>query len=88
MSNTIYELSVYDHMYDCDLYYQFKNDNTVVGRIKGFLREQMRRDSGYFKDDIKDDMKVLHLLKEIDSIEGIVNLLERTYWGLKEKELL
>lgn len=88
MSSSIYELSVYDHMYDCDFYYQFKNDNTVVGRIKGFLREQLRHDSDYFEDDIKDNMRVLHLLKEVDSIEGIVNLLERTNWGLKEKGLL
>lgn len=88
MSDTIYELSNFDYMYDYSFYYQFKNDDTVVGRIKGFLREQLRHDSDYFEDDVKDNMRVLHLLKGVHNIEDIANLLERTNWSLEEKGLL
>lgn len=88
MSDTIYELSNFDYMYDCNFYYQFKSDDKVVGRIRSFLREQLRHDSGYFEEDVKENMRVLHLLKGVDSIEGIVGLLEKTNWSLEEKGLL
>lgn len=90
MSNIIHELSVYDHMYDCDFYYQFKNDNTVAWRVKAFLRGQLRYDSGYFEDDVKENMELLHLLKGVVTIDGIIGILEssKVNWDLKERELL
>lgn len=90
MSNTIYELPVYDHMYDCDFYYQFKSDDTVAWRVKAFLREYLRYDSGYFEDDMKKNMELLHRLKGVNTIEEIMGILgiARTGWDLKERELL
>lgn len=88
MNNTIYELAFYDHLYEYDFYWHFKKDNTSVHRIKKFLRESLREDTGYFEDDVKDNIKALHLLKSADSIEGIMSVLNGTGWKLKEKELL
>lgn len=90
MSDTIYELSNFDYMYDSTFYYQFKNDDTVARRVKAFLREQLRYDSGYFEDDVRDNLRVLHILKEVNTIEEIMGILgiARTGWNLEEKELL
>lgn len=88
MNNTIYELSFYDPLYEYDFYWHFKKDDTSVHRIKAFLRDSLRNDTGYFEDDVKDNMKALHLLKGVDSIEGIMSVLKGTGWILKEKELL
>lgn len=63
MNNTIYELREYDYLYDDTFCYQFKNDDTVVWRVKEFLREQIRNDVGYYDDDIRSNIKILHLLK-------------------------
>ena len=88
MNNTIYELSNYDYMYDCNFYYQFKNDETVVGRIKGFLRESLRYGSVY--DDVRDNMVLLHKLKQVNTIAEVKGILgvAKTGWDLEEKELL
>lgn len=88
VGNTIYELSVYVPLLESFLYYNFKKDNTPAQRIKSFLREQLRLDTGYYDDDVKENMKILHLLKTADSIEDIVDVLERTSWGLIERGLL
>lgn len=90
MSNTIYELSNFDYMCDSTFYYQFKNDDTVAWRVKAFLREQLRYDSDYFEDDVRDNIVLLSRLKGVNTIEEIVGILgiARTGWELKEKELL
>ena len=88
--NTIYELSNFGYLYDSTFYYQFKNDDTVAQRVKAFLREKLRYDSGYFEDDVRTNMELLHLLKGVVTIDGIIGILEssKVNWGLKEKELL
>ena len=86
MNNTIYELTNYDHLYDCNFYYQFNNDETVVGRIKGFLRDSLRYDS----EDGRDNIILLHKLKQVNTIteiKGVLGMVS-TGWDLKEKELL
>jgi len=89
-TNTIYELSNFDYLYDSTFYYQFKNDDTVAWRVKAFLREQSRYDSGYFEGDVRGNMELLHLLKGVVTIDGIIGILEssKVNWDLKEKELL
>lgn len=90
MNNTIYELSNFDYLYDSTFYYQFKNDGTVAWRVKAFLREQLRYDSGYFEDAVRNNMELLHLLKGVVTIDGIIGILEssKVNWDLKLKELL
>lgn len=88
MNNTIYELSVYEPLLESIFYYNFKKDDTSAQRIKRFLREQIRLDAGYYDDDVKNNMKILHLLKGANSIEGITKVLDKTSWRLIERGLL
>lgn len=88
MNNTIYELAFYDLLYEYDFYWHFKKDNTSVHRIKKFLRESLRGGESYYEYDDKDNIKALHLLKGVDSVEGITSALKGTGWRLQEVELL
>lgn len=88
MSNTIYELSVYDPLLEYFFYYNFKKGSTSHQRIKHFLREQLRLDTGYYDDDVRENIKIIHLLKGVDSIKDIVDVLEGTSWRLIERTLL
>lgn len=88
MSDMVYELSNYDYMYDRTFYYHFKKDDTMVSRIKTFIRSQLRYDSGYFEDDERYNIEALHMLKGVSDLEGITPILEKVGWYLEEKELL
>lgn len=91
MSNTIYELSVYDDLYDDMFYYQFKNDDTSARRVKAFLRESLREDKVcYYGNNTRDNIELLYRLKGVNNIEDMIGILgiARTGWDLKEKELL
>lgn len=88
MSNTMYELREYDYLYDDIFYYQFKNDETVVARVKGFFRELLDLDEGSFERDREENMRVLHLIKSVRSVDELIEAIRGTRFSLREKDLL
>lgn len=88
MSSTIYELREYDYLYDDIFYYQFKNDETVVARVKGFFRWLLDLDEGSFERDREENMRILHLIKSVRSVDELVEAISGTRFSLREKELL
>ena len=84
----MYELREYDYLYDATFYYQFKNDETVVARVKRFFRYLVDLDEGGYERGREENMRILHLIKSVRSVDELVEAISGTRFSLREKELL
>lgn len=87
-NSTIYELSNYDHMLESVCYWHFKNNSTALRRLIRELREIIRADDGYYEDDVKNNIEVLHNLKSVKDIEDLKIVIDKVGFKLQLKELL